>query len=702
MPRLRFHRLIVLSAAVLAAGSVQVGVAQSADTAATAISAKLTLNPIAEEVLGAMDKSADPCVDFYQYACGGWVANTRLPSDQNRWVRSFSVIDLRNQELLRTLMEDAAANPGTDAGNLERQQIGAFYASCMDEAAIDKAGSAPLAPTLARIDGLTDGKQAFTYAAELQHNGVNAFFGFGSTPDFKHPDRNQAIVIQGGLGMPDRDYYVSDDPKKKELLAAYEKHVARMLGLAGETAAAATVDAKAIVAFETELAKVARARRDLRDAEKRYNPTDRTGLEMQTPGLPWQGFFTAIGVPATNDINVATPEFFTALDRLLATTPLPALKAYLRWKVIAAAADYLSKPFVDADFEFFGKTVRGQAEIEPRWKRCVDATEGALGEAVGKLYVDRQFAGDSKKVALEMIGDIEASFAANLPGLAWMDDATRGRAIEKMRAVRNKIGYPDTWRDYSKLTIVRDSLIANARAAAAFESDYDLAKIGKPVDRNEWGITPQTVNAYYNPLLNEIAFPAGILQPPFFQRDFPGAMNYGAVGAVMGHELTHGFDDQGRKFDPQGELREWWEPAVAERFQAQAACVEKQYSAYEIEPGTHLDGKLTLGENIADIGGVKQAYGAYQAYRARHPEEGADAASVVAGLTDEQLFFVAFGQVWCGLTTPEAARVRVTVDPHSPSRFRVIGPLSDNAELAKAFNCPAGSPMNPTNRCTVW
>jgi len=649
----------------------------------------------AASVAGAMDRSADPCADFYRYACGSWVDSTPLPSDQPRWTRSFSVIREDNREVVRELLEQAAANPG---GGPDAARIGNYYRSCMDTAAIEETGLAPLESTFARIAGVEGGESLMRAAGGMHRLGADTLFGIGVFPDFKDPGTNIGFFVQGGLGMPERDYYVSDDPKKKELMAAYETHVARVLETLGAPAEEAAQRAAGVVAFETELAKASRPAPEMRLVEKLYHKIDRAGLQELTPNLPWDAFFAAAGHPNVTELNVATPEFFEALDAAVQAADAETLRAYLRWQLADNLAAYLPERFVQADFEFFGRELQGQQEIQPRWKRCVSMTENALGEAVGKLYVEKRFAGDSKQVALEMIGDIGGAFERALPQLAWMDDATRARALEKAHAVRDKIGYPDVWRDYSAMTIRPKGFLDNAIAANEFEFDRQARKVGKPVDRKEWGMTPQMVNAYYNPLLNEIAFPAGILQPPFFHRSFPAAMNYGAIGAVIGHELTHGFDDTGRKFDPTGEMREWWEPAVAERFEQQAQCVRDQYSRYEVEPGVAVQGDLTAGENIADIGGLKQSYAAYRSWVERHDEPDPP----VPGLTDDQLFFVAYAQVWCSVNSQEYERMQVTTDSHSPARFRVAGAVSNNPAFAQAFACEPGEPMAPKERCTVW
>ena len=701
MQKLRAHSK---AASIWVAVSVLVllvaAVPASAEPAATtpqpeAETGRLSASQIATEVLGSMDLEADPCQDFYRYACGGWLENTTMPSDQSRWVRSFSVIRERNRESIRAMLDSASADPGGDA---DRRRVGYYYAACMGEGTVVERGTGPLEPWLDQIATVKDAPSYLRVVGKLHEVSVGAGFSVGAFPDFKEPDLNIGYFFQGGLGMPDRDYYVSDETTKKELLGEYEKHVARMLGLLGEDAESAARSAAAVVAFETELAQASRPRTEMRQMERLYNRIDIGGLKELTPALPWDVYLEAIGHPDIADLSIATPEFFERLDVLLPATEADTLQAYLRWSLVRSTASLLPPEFETANFEFYGQKLQGQPEQQPRWKRCVSSTEGALGEAIGKVFVAQHFAGSSKEKALEMIHDVEKAFEANLPALGWMDDDTRTRAVEKAQAVSNKIGYPDEWRDYSSLSMAADDYFGNALAARRFEYHRNARKVGKPVDPNEWGMTPQMVNAYYNPLQNEIAFPAGILQPPFFHRDFPAAMNYGAIGAVVGHELSHGFDDQGRKFAPDGELREWWEPAAAERYEVQAQCVSDLYSGYEVEEGVAVNGDLTLGENIADIGGVKQAYRAYKFWEERHgaPEP------LVEELTNDQLFFVAFGQVWCGLASPEQARLLVTTDSHSPPRFRVIGPVSNNDDFSRVFQCEQGAPMNPEAKCEVW
>jgi len=679
----------VLYGTVLAVVATTVGI-RAAEPAAVAPSG---VGPL---VKAAMDPGTDPCQDFYRYACGGWLDATELPADQSRWGRGFSEIAERNRVVLREILENAAKAPEADR---DRTKLGRFYAACMDEAAIEKAGAEPLRPMFASIAGVKDPATLLSVVGAMHRQGSTPLFGLGVVADFKNPDLNIAFMSQGGLGLPDRDYYLKDDDASKALKGAYEQTVGRMLALAGEPEETAAKSAAAIVAFETELAKLSRPRVEMRDPDKLYNKIDLDGLQKLTPALPWKRFLEAVGHPEVRQINVAVPEFYRGLDALLPSTDLDTLKVYLRWQWIRSTSDLLPKAFVDEAFAFYGKRLAGQKELQPRWKRCVQATDGALGELLGRDYVERQFAGDSKAIALDLIHRIEEAFAANLANLAWMDDATRARALTKKDTLTNKIGYPDRWRDYARLAIKKGDYFEAALAARRFEFEFEAAKIGKPVDKKEWGMTPPTVNAYYNPLVNEMVFPAGILQPPFFDRSFPMVMNFGGIGMVMGHELTHGFDDQGRKFDPTGKLREWWEPTVSAKFEERAACVDRLYSGYEVQPGLKLNGKLTLGENIADLGGIKQSFQAWQAYASEHPDA---ARPAVEGLSNDQLFFIAFAQTWCSLQTPEIERVLVNVDPHSHPRFRVFGPLAQLPAFAAAFQCAEGTPMNPTERCEVW
>jgi predicted metalloendopeptidase len=651
---------------------------------------------VGDTVKAAMDTKADPCQDFYQYACGTWRETTKLPADQVRWGRGFSEIAERNRTVNRAILEEAAKFPGDDPN---RQKLGYFYGACMDEAAIEAAGIKPIEGWMKDVGKVKNSKELMAMVGKMHGASIPGLFGIGVEGDFKDPDTNIAQMFQGGLGLPDRDYYLSTDEGKVKLRAAYVAFVAKMFTMYGQKPEEAQAAADKILAFETKLAQNSKPRAELRDPDKTYHKLDRTGLQNLTPKLDWEGYFKATGHPEITQINVAVPEFFSGLQSVAETTDPATLQAYLQWNVLRDAAPALTKPFDEENFNFYGRTLQGQKEQQARWKRCVAQTDGALGEILGQEFIKKQFPGDSKKISRELIEAIQTAFVNNLPGLDWMDDTTRQRAIGKRATLVNKVGYPDKWKDYSKLKIKKGDYFGNLVAAGRFEFEREAVKIGKPVDKTEWGMTPPTVNAYYNPLNNEMVFPAGILQPPFFLKDYPAAMNYGGIGMVMGHELTHGFDDQGRKFDAQGKLKEWWEPSVSTKFEERAACIDKQYAGYEVQPGLKLNGKLTLGENIADNGGIKQAYSAYKAYEASHP--GAEKPAV-EGLTNDQLFFVAFAQTWCSLATPEIERVLVTVDPHSPPRFRVTGPLVNYPQFAETFQCAAGSAMHPATTCEVW
>ena len=654
----------------------------------------LTIEDVAVSVGRSLDRSADPCTDFYRFACGGWLDQVELPADENQWLRSFSVIHERNRELLRGLIEDAAKNP---AGNAERQKVGDFYGSCMDEAAVEAAGLTPIQPWLAKIDAAGDRDALFVLSGEIQRLQAAPFFDAEVFADLKDPNTVVAHFSQGGLGLPERDYYLSTDAEKKTLRAAYEKHVAKMLVLSGLLQAEAAKQAKAILVFETALAKASRPIEAMRDVQKLHHRLDAAGLAKLAPKLPWQRFYGAFGQNDLTAINVMTPEFFPALQKEIGKASLATLKAYLRYETLSATAGLLPDAVYQQHFDFQGRTLAGQKEPQPRWKRCITATEQAMGEAIGQLYVQERFAGNSKELALDMIHGIADAFAASLPELAWMDETTRQAALVKKGTLAWKIGYPEEWRDYSTLKIVRGQHFANAIAARGFEASRLLAQVGKPVDRKEWGMNAQTVNASYNPLQNAFTYPAGILQPPFFHKDLPVAMNLGGMGFVIGHELTHGFDDQGSKFDSTGAMTDWWTPASVKGFEERTACIEQQYSAYEIEPGVHVNGKLTLGENIADNGGLKQAWDVLQS---RQEERGEG--PTVAGLTEDQLFFVAAAQVWCAEATQESQRLQVQTDPHSPAKFRVMGPMVNHPGFAGAFSCAPGTPMNPPNKCEVW
>ncbi len=641
-------------------------------------------------VYDAVDWQADPCVDFYQFACGTWTANTTLPADKATFTRSFSVIDERNRALLKTSVEAIAAAP-KDA---EQQKLAAFWTACNDQAAIDAAGLAPVEAEWKAIDALADKKELMTLLGRWSGMGTNLMFDWMVDSDPKNPGLAILHVGQGGLGLPERSYYL-DEAKKAER-DAYEAYLRKLLELAKVPAEQAAKDAAAVLAFETKLAEVSWKPEDVYDSTKSYNKLDKKGLQDSTPGLGWDAWLAGIGRPELTQVNVMTPPYFVGLDALVAATDLPTLKTVLKVKVLSGAAGELAKPFADAQFDFFGRTLYGQQEQEERWKQCLEKADGALGHVIAKAYVDQAFAGESKDIAVDMIQRVEKAFEAGLPGLGWMDEETRARAIEKVRAITNKIGYPNAWRTY-EFEVSPTDHFGNVVRASANDAKYWAAKAEKPVDPDTWFMNPHEVNAYYNPTQNEIAFPAGILQPPFFAASAPKSMNYGAMGMVMGHEITHGFDDEGRKYDGTGMMRDWWAPEAVEKFETAAQCVVKEYDAFEPLPGVKVNGELTLGENIADLGGARLAYRAYRQWVSEHGEE-----PEVLGMSGDQQFWLAFGQAWCTVASEQVVKVRVQTDPHSPPRFRINGPVVNLPEFAEAFQCAEGTPMNPVESCEVW
>jgi predicted metalloendopeptidase len=659
-----------------------------------------------DALLASMDPSADPCDDFYQYACGGWMEATERPADRPRYSRSFSTIADENERVLREILESAAADPGDDPA---RKKMGDFYSSCVDQGPADAAGLAPLEPLLAEVDAVENKKDLMAQIGRMHATVYGRVGWLGSPPSpvffrvvieadyMKDPTRNMAQFRQAGLGLPSRDMYLAEGDDAAKLMAAYEAHVAEMLQLTGVEASAAAEQATGIVALEKRLADKFLSPVELRDDEANYHKVGAKGLQKAARGLDWKSYFETSGVPQSTEIDVHTYAYFKALPKIIKQTDLATLKAYLRWHAIHAMAPYMGTSFDAKAFELQTLTL-GVTEQSPRWKRCSQETMWALPDLVGKEFADRKFAGESKAIASDMIDRINAAMEASFPELAWMDDKTRGRALEKITAMDRKIGYPAEWRDYAEVTIVRDDYFANALAERGAEAKRRNAKIGAPVDRGEWHMPPPLVNAYFNPTNNEIAFPAGILQPPFFSKDQPQVMNYGGIGAVVGHELTHGFDDSGRKYDKTGKLTPWWEPEVAERFEERVACVVSQYDAYEPLPGHKVNGKLTAGENIADIGGVKEAYFAYKAWE---KETGAEA-PLAEGHSNDQIFFVAWAQNWCDLQLEGSLKRRLETDSHSPGRYRAVGPLADLPEFGEAFACEEGSAMRPKDACEIW
>jgi putative endopeptidase len=638
------------------------------------------------------DKSADPCTDFYQYACGNWIKSNPIPADQSRWGR-FTQLEERNLAVLREILEEAAK--GGAQRDAISQKIGDYYAACMDEAAIEAKGLAPIQAELDRIRDLKDKSQLAAEVAHLQRSGIAALFDFGSGQDFKDSNSVIAQADQGGIGLPDRDYYLKDDARMKEIREKYLAHVQRMFELAGEPPARAKADAGTIMRLETDLATGSLDRVSRRDPEKVYHRMSRQELESLAPAFRWTEYLTTSGAPEFQQINVATPDFFKAANNAIGSYSLDDWKAYLRWRVLHSEAPLLPARFVNENFDFYGKTLTGTKEMRPRWKRCVDFTDGQLGEALGRKFVEKTFGAEGKQRTLKMVASLEKALGKSIETLTWMTPATKKEAGIKLKAVTNKIGYPDKWRDYSSVMVRRDDAAGNGMRADQFEFQRQLNKIGKPVDRLEWQMTPPTVNAYYDPQMNNINFPAGILQPPFFDNRADDAVNYGAIGMVIGHELTHGFDDQGRQFDPQGNLRDWWTAADAKAFNDKVACIDKEYSSFTPVDDIHLNGKLTLGENTADNGGLRLAL------MALLDTIGNDR-KLIDGFTPEQRYFLSFAQIWCESQTPEILRVRAQTDPHSPGRFRVNGVVRNMPEFQKAFACKAGQPMVNANACRAW
>jgi putative endopeptidase len=647
-----------------------------------------------------MDTSVKPQDDFYLYANGGWLKRNPVPPEYSRW-GSFTELEDKNTKALHKIA-DKAANTHIDSNAApELQKVGDYYASGMDEKAIEASRTKPLEDELNRIDAIKSRGDLLNAIARLHSIGVDAFFQFGSGQDAKDSTREIAQAHQGGLGLPDRDYYTKTDEDSKKKRAAYIDHVTKMLTLLGEAPAKSAEDANRIMGLETSLAKASRTRVQLRDPQKNYNKMLQTDLQKLTPDWKWADYFTAINVAEPGDINVGQPEFFKAANALFTQTSIDDWKSYLRWRLIDDAAAELSQDFVNEDFNFNQGVLRGTKEIKPRWKRVVASTDGALGEALGKLYVADYFPPEAKARALEMINNLKAALADRIKTVDWMDEPTKQEALKKLAAMNVKIGYPDKWRDYSQLKIDRESYVSNAMRAANFEVDRDLKKIGKPVDRTEWGMTPPTVNAYYNSHMNEIVFPAGILQPPFFDPKADDAVNYGGMGAVIGHEMTHGFDDQGRQFDAGGNLRDWWSQKSAEEYDKRRKAVVDQYSEYQPLPGAHVNGELTQGENIADIGGIKLAYAALQKALNKNPEA---RDQKIDGFTPEQRFFLGWAQVWRANQREDDLRLRLNTDPHSPTHYRCNGPISNMPEFQQAFSIPDGSPIvRPVDkRVNIW
>jgi endothelin-converting enzyme/putative endopeptidase len=641
-----------------------------------------------------MDPSVAPCQDFYRYSCGNWIKKNPIPPDQGRW-DVYSKLQDDNQRFLWGILEEAAkASPNRTAA---QQKIGDYFGSCMDEATVDKAGAGPLKKILDQLAAMRSLQElpAFLGRLHLQMNG-SALFGFGSNQDFSDSTRMIAFVIAGGLGLPDRDYYTNADPKSLTTRALYLAHVQKMFELLGDTSAAARTEAQTVMDIETALATASLTRVQKRDPYNLFHKTTLEQLAELTPSFRWPEYLEAAGVPAITDLNVTEPAFLKQLEAQLKSRKLEDLKTYLRWHIVHAEAAYLSTPFVMANFEFFGKHLRGLQQLPPRWKRCVQFVDRDLGEALGQVFVEKTSGAEVKQRALTMTREIQKAMETDLTQLTWMSSETKKQALEKLHGMVNKIGYPDQWRDYGPVVIARSDFQGNVARATIFESKRQLAKIGKPVNRKEWQMTPPTVNAYYDPQMNDINFPAGVLQPPLFDPKMDDAPNYGNTGATIGHELTHGFDDEGRQFDAKGNLHNWWNKDDEQAFLRRAQCVSDQYSGYVIVGEIKINGKLTLGEDVADLGGTILAYMAWKDATRNLNLKPAD------GLTPDQRFFVGMAQWACGDERPESKRMGAITNPHSPNEYRINGVVSNMPEFAAAFSCKVGQSMVREKACRVW
>ena len=645
--------------------------------------------------LNSMDKTADPCEDFYQYSCGGWMKNNPIPADQASW-SVYGKLHEDNQRFLWGILDDLSKKTAGRSAN--QQKIGDMFGSCMDEAAVERAGAAPLQPQLNAIAALRDKKSLAALLAQehLSTNGGGLLFNFGSDQDFSDSSQVIAFALAGGLGLPDRDYYTKTGGKSQEIRQKYLAHVAKMLELLGDKPAAARNEADSILGIETALAKASLTRVERRDPHKLFHKMDRAQLQALTPGFDWNTYLKVAGIPDVHTFNVTQPAFYKELDHQIQTNSLAELKNYLRWHVASANAPFLSSPFVRENFDFYSRTLRGVQQLPPRWKRCVRLVDNLLGEALGQEFVNRAFSEDMKKRTVEMTKQIEQAMQDDIEQLTWMGPETKKQALEKLHSVVNKVGYPDKWRDYSSVTIRRGDFLGDVQRSIAFESHRQLNKIGKPLDRGEWGMTPPTVNAYYNPQMNDINFPAGVLEPPLYDIKLDDAPNYGNTGSTIGHELTHGFDDEGRQFDAKGNLRDWWTPQDAKNFEERAQCVVDQYAQYTVIDDIKINSKLTEGEDVADLGGTILAWAAWKAAEQGKQLDNRD------GFTPDQRFFIGLAQWACENQRPENQRVNAITDPHSPGKYRINGVVVNMPEFQQAFSCKAGQAMTKENRCRVW
>ena len=717
--RLRFSKRLIVSALkplLVSTFAASAALLASAQTTAPAVApipapvAKLAEKPADKPLtalpytpgldVSAMDKTADPCVDFYQYTCGGWIKNNPLPADQAKW-DVYQKLAEDNQRFLWGILESLAANSNnaaTASRTVAQQKTGDYFAACMDEASVEARAASPLQPYLAQINGMQSKADLPKLLASLHLVAADEglFFVFGSNQDFGDSSRVIAFANSGGLGLPDREYYTKDDDKSKTIRAQYLAHVAQIFVLLGDSADTAKKSAERVMAIETSLAKATLTRVDKRDPYKLFHKMNAKGLQSLTPDFDWGVYLPSMGLKNLNTFNVTEPKFYQAFNQQLKVLSLDDIKTYLRWHVARAMSPYLSSTFVNENFAFFSKALRGVPELKPRWKRCVALVDGQLGEALGQEFVSRAFSPALKEKTLRMTQQIETAMAADIKSLTWMSAATKAKAQEKLRSVVNKMGYPDKWRDYSAFDVKRDDFLGNVERGNQFESRRQLAKIGKPLDRAEWGMTPPTVNAYYNPQMNDINFPAGVLQPPLYDPKMDDAPNYGNTGGTIGHELTHGFDDEGRQFDAKGNLKDWWTKKDAKEFNDRTQCIVDQYAQYTIVDDIKINSKLTLGEDVADLGGLILGWMAWKTEIAKVPAESRD------DMTPEQRFFVGYAQWACEIDRPENLRVKALTDPHSPGKYRVNGLVVNMPDFAKAFSCKPGQPMVKEKACRVW
>ena len=640
-----------------------------------------------------IDRKAQPCADFYQFACGGWLASHPVPADRSSWGR-FHELDERNHERLRIILESAVDDSGKR--NALDQKLGDLYFSCMDEDAIEARGLGPLKAEFAAIAGIQT-KSAITPAVIRIHRlGGSAFFQFNSAIDLTDSLHRIAEIDQGGLGLPDRDYYTKTDEKSLEIRKGYVEHVVRMFELTGDAGSVASAKAKAILEIETLLAQASLDQVARRDPGKLHHPYKIAELVSLSPGFDWEKYVAGLGQPGLATMNNVHPPFIRQIESIIVQTPLEDIKAYMAWSLLRETVSLLPKAFVEENFNFFGNQLQGKKELRARWKRCVDLADQQMGDALGQRFVEQTFGKQGKERTRTLVKAIEGALARDIDGLPWMTGETKQAAINKLRRIVDKIGYPDKWKSYDAVAIGRETLFENTTRLSEAEYMRDLNRIGKPVDRGEFNMTTPTVNAYYNAQQNDINFPAGILQPPFYDNKLDDAVNVGAIGAVIGHELTHGFDDEGRQFDQEGNLHDWWTAKDAQEFERRADCFVKQYGEQTAVDELKINGKLTLGENAADNGGLRIAYMALMTMLAGRPHR------LIDGFTPEQRFFLGWAQIWCTNQSPEMTRMLNTVDPHSPARARVNTPLSNMPEFQKAFACTAGQPMVAPQACRVW